>query len=87
MSEYKRILWKNKGRLIPLAILLVVASAASVASGYSLSWILNSYEAKEPLNALLWALLGSATVWTVKILIEHCSEVLGFKMQCIIKND
>ena len=53
MSEYKRILWKNKGRLIPLAILLVVASAASVASGYSLSWILNSYEAKEPLNALL----------------------------------
>ena len=87
MSEYKRILWKNKGRLIPLAILLVVASAASVASGYSLSWILNSYEAAEPLNALLWALLGSATVWTVKILIEHCSEVLGFKMQRIIKND
>ena len=87
MSEYKRILWKNKGRLIPLAILLVIASAASVASGYSLSWILNSYEAKEPLNALLWALLGSATVWTVKILIEHCSEVLGFKMQRIIKND
>ena len=87
MSEYKRILWKNKGRLIPLAILLVVASAASVASGYSLSWILNSYEAEEPLKALLWALLGSAAVYTLSILLGHCSEVLGFKMQHIIKND
>ncbi len=87
MSEYRRILWKNKGRLIPLALLLVVAAVASVASGYSLSWILNSYEAEEPLKALLWALLGSAAVYTVAILLEHCSEVYGFKMQHIIKND
>lgn len=87
MSEYKRILWKNRGRLIPLAILLVIAAAASVASGYSLSWILNSYEATEPLKALLWAILGSTTAYTAAILLGHCSEVLGFKMQRIIKND
>ncbi|MBQ8599147.1 MAG: ABC transporter ATP-binding protein [Oscillospiraceae bacterium] len=87
MSEYKRILWKNKGRLIPLAILLVVAAAASVASGYSLSWILNSYEAAEPLKALLWAILGSTAVYTMAILIAHCSGVFGFKMQHTIKND
>lgn len=87
MNEYKRILWKNKRKLIPLAMILVLSAAVSVAAGYSLSWILNSYEAEEPLKALLWAALDSMAVFTASILLSHCSEVFKFKMKHIIKND
>ena len=88
MKEYRRILWKNKKMTLSLGLLKVLTSALSVAAGYSLSGILNSYEAEgDKLHALLIAVLTAAGLYAVGILFDHCVLVFQLKVQRIIKND
>lgn len=88
MKEYQKILKKNGKASLALSVLMVVCAAVSVVTGYSLSWILNSYEAAgNRVHHLLLALLASLSLFVFDIVLEHCAEIFQFKMQHIIKND
>lgn len=88
MKEAKRILRKNRKPLLLIGMLLVLNAAASVAAGYSLSGIINAYEAEgDRIRALLRAALVCIGMYSLYMLINYAAEISVYRIERTLKND
>lgn len=88
MTEYRRILKKNRSAVLGLILLLILSAAANVAAGYSLGWILDSYEAEgSRIRALIVSFLGCASLWMLSIGVEYICEITVCRVERTLKND
>ena len=88
MKEYRRILKKNRAAALGIFLLMILSAAANVAAGYSLAWILDSYEAEgNRIHALIVSSLSCASLWMLSVVIEYVSEISVCRAEHILKND
>ena len=88
MKEYRRILKKNRTTALGLILLTIFSAAADVAAGYSLGWILDSYEAKgNRIHALILSSLACFALWMLSIGIDYLREISLYRTERILKND
>lgn len=88
MKGYRDILRKNRNMLTGIGFVMVISAIFAVAAGYSLSWILNAYEAQgDRVRQLILASLGSVGMFGLCILTEYLGDLSLAWMQRRIKND
>lgn len=88
MKGYRDILRKNRNMLTGIGFVMVISAIFAVAAGYSLSWILNAYEAQgDRVRQLIFASLGSVGMFGLCILTEYLGDLSLAWMQRRIKND
>ena len=88
MTEYRRILKKNRTAVTVLLLLMVLSAAADVAAGYSLGWILDSYEAEgDRIRALIRSSLSCFSLFLLSIGMAYLHEVFLCRIERTLKND
>lgn len=88
MKEYFRILKKNRIASLGLLLLVILSAAADVAAGYSLGWILDSYEVEgDRIRALIFSSLACFALFLLSIGMDYIREIALYRMERRFKND
>jgi len=88
MKEYRRILKKNSALVLGLILLMILSAAADVAAGYSLGWVLDSYEAEgSRIHALIRATLACFSLYLLSIGMTYIREISLYRAERRLKND
>lgn len=88
MTEFKKMLFKNKGRIISTALLNIATSFAMVYAGYSLSYIFTSYESNgNRAGELALSCVAVFSIWLLAILIFYFAGIFQAGTLKKLKND